>query len=362
MADYVVSSWDEFLQYNIYENNIKFANPHEVDGQIILEGSGSQSNPYIVSSYEEMLFATGASDIWKVKLVDRDRKLYQYRYIVDYAQPDEPIYADVFCIYDDSLSTIDFNDIQPNGYTSSFNFSPTMNFNGWTLKNAVFHDGGQFSFGSFVSNAIFKDFFCDNNTSIYGCCISCNAQASNIKMSGTFDTQGRAIFAVRSAYSSEYRGLINSSFDFTLLGKSKMFTDSGNSYTPKMENCNVHFELIDNREAAVSLDNSIECYNCLYSGNIKAPNCTHTYDSLIRLMYSGSKYSILNIQAEVEEGHNNPYLNITGSNAFSGLNIYVNDGNVDYYIKKGSNIVGVPSATLKDAQALYNLGLPIAVE
>ena len=360
MADYVVSSWDEFLQHNTSGDTVKFANPHEVDGTITLEGSGSQSNPYIVSSYEELLFATGATDLWQVKLVNRDRKLYQYRYIVDYAQPNEPIYEDVFCIYDDSLSTIDFNLIQENGYTSVFNFNPTMNFNGWTLKNAVFHDYGYFKLKSDVSNAIFKDFFSDNKTTYYGC-VSCDAQASNIKMSGTFDTDGKAVFSVRSGSNSSYRGLINSSFDFTLLGKSKMFTDSGNSYTPKMENCNVHFELTDNREAAVSLDNSIECYSCLYSGNIKAPNCTHTYDSIVRLMYSGSKYSIFNIKAEVEAGHNNPYLNLTGSNTFQTLNIYVNDGNVDYNIQSGSNIVGVSEATLKNAQDLYNLGLPIAV-
>lgn len=72
MADYVVSTWDEFLQYNSDGNTIKFANPHEVDGEIILQGSGSQSNPYIVSTYDEMLFATGASDIWKVKLINRE--------------------------------------------------------------------------------------------------------------------------------------------------------------------------------------------------------------------------------------------------------------------------------------------------
>ena len=347
MADYVVSTWDEFLQYNDSANTVKFANPHEVNGEIVLEGNGTQNNPYIVSTYEEMLFATGATYIWQVKLINREQKIYRYN--------------DIYCRYDDSLSTIDFNDIQPNGYASTFNFNPAMNFNGWTLKNAVFHNYGCFSFKSTLSNAIFKDFFSDNAMSTYSC-IHCDAQASNIKMSGTFDTQGHAIFAVRSAYDSAYSGLINSSFDFKLLGKSHLFIDSGNSYSPKMENCNVHFELIDNREAAVSLNNTITCYNCLFSGNIKAPNCTHSYGSIIRLMYSDSKYNIFNIKAEVEEGRNRPYLNMTSSNTFSNLNIYVNDGDVDYYIYGSSSIVGVPESTLKDAQALYDLGLPIGVD
>lgn len=347
MADYVVSTWDKFLQYNDSANTVKFANPHEVNGEIVLEGNGTQNNPYIVSTYEEMLFATGASDIWKVKLIDREQKLYRYE--------------DIYCRYDDSLTTIDFNDIQPNGYTSAFSFNPAMNFNGWTLKNAVFHDYGYFSFGSTLSNAIFKDFYSDNTRT--RACINCDAQASNIKMSGTFDTQGgMSIFGVCSGSSSAYRGLINSSFDFKLLGKSYLFSDSGNAYTPKMENCNINFELIDNREAAVSLCNDIECYNCLFSGNIKAPNCTHSYSNIIRLMYSGSKYTIFNIKAEVEEGHNRPYLNMAGSDNLPNLNIYVNDGNVDYYIYDSSNTVGVPESTLKDAQALSNLGLPIGVD
>ena len=359
MADYVVSSWDMFLQYNTSGNNIKFANPHEENGTIVLAGDGTQNNPFIVSTYEEMLFATHATYIWQVKLFDREQKLYRYRYISDYDEQRNPIYSEIFCKYDDSRSTIDFNDIQPNGYTSAFSFNPAMDFNGWTLKNAVFHDYGYFNFSSTLSNAIFKDFYGDNTRTG---CISCDAQASNIKMSGTFDTQGKAIFGVRSAYNSAYRGLINSSFDFKLYGKSYLFADSGNSYTPKMENCNIRFELIDNREAAVSLENDIECYNCLFSGNIKAPNCTHSYGNYIRLMYSGSKYTIFNIKAEVEEGHNKPYLNMTSSNTFSDLNIYVNDGNVDYYIYEGSNIVGVPESTLKNAQALHDLGLPIGVD
>lgn len=348
MADYVVSTWDEFLQHNTSGDTVKFANPHEVNGEIVLSGTGTQADPYIVSTYEEMLFATGATYIWKVKLIDREQKLYRYE--------------DIYCRYDDSLSTIDFNDIQPNGYYSVLNIYPVLNLNGWTWKNAVFHRSGYFGFTNFVSNAIFKDFFSDNKTTSVGCCISCDAQASNIKMSGTFDTDGVSIFGVRSDSNSAYRGLINSSFDFKLIGKSKLFGDSGNGYTPTLESCNVHFDLTDNREAAVSLENNSKFHNCLFSGNIKAPNCTHSYLTSTELMRPSSSYNIINIQAEVEDGHSKPYINFTYINVFSHLNIYVNDGNVDYYIEEGSNIVGVSSATLKNAQALYDLGLPIAVE
>ena len=138
MADYVVSTWNEFLQYNDSANTVKFANPHEVNGEIILQGSGSQSNPYIVSTYDEMLFATGASDIWKVKLINREQKLYRYRYISDYDEQRNPIYSEIFCKYDDSLTTIDFNDIQPEGFADRLYFvAGRIDFNGWTLSNII---------------------------------------------------------------------------------------------------------------------------------------------------------------------------------------------------------------------------------
>lgn len=124
MADYVVSTWDEFLQYNSSGNNIKFANPHEENGEIVLSGTGTQTDPYIVSSYEEMLFATGATYIWEVKLIDREQKIYRYE--------------DIYCRYDDSLSTIDFNLIQPEGFSATLTFlANSVDFNGWTFENLI---------------------------------------------------------------------------------------------------------------------------------------------------------------------------------------------------------------------------------
>ena len=138
MADYVVSTWDEFLQHNTYGDTVKFANPHEVNGEIVLEGNGAQNNPYIVSTYEEMLFATGATYIWKVKLIDREQKLYRYRYISDYDEQRNPIYSEIFCKYDDSLTTIDFNDIQPEGFSAALTFlANSVDFNGWTFENLI---------------------------------------------------------------------------------------------------------------------------------------------------------------------------------------------------------------------------------
>ena len=124
MANYIVSNWTDFLTYNSSGNTIKFANPHEENGRIVLEGDGTQNNPFIVSTYEEMLFATEAISIYQVKLVDRETKKYKY--------------GNVYCIYNDNLTTIDFNNersMPPGGYTSSLEILADVDFNGWTLFN-----------------------------------------------------------------------------------------------------------------------------------------------------------------------------------------------------------------------------------
>lgn len=124
MADYVVTSWEDFLSYNTSGNNIKFGNPHEINGEIILEGDGSQSNPFVASTYEEMLFATGATYIWEVKLIDKENKIYKYN--------------DIYCRYDDSETTIDFNIIQPEGFAERLYFlADKIDFNGWTFLNII---------------------------------------------------------------------------------------------------------------------------------------------------------------------------------------------------------------------------------
>ena len=347
MADYVVSTWDEFLQHNTSGDTVKFANPHEVNGEIVLNGTGIRADPYIVSTYEETLFATGAAYIWEVKLINREQKIYRYN--------------DIYCLYDDSLSTIDFNQIQPNGYTSAFTFNSVMDFNGWTLKNVTLLDGGYYIFDSSVKNVIFADIVCTNSYNSYTC-LKLNAKAENIKLNGFFDTGGKTIIGVHGTSASSTRDLKNSSFDIRAVGDVRLFGDNGNGYTGKMENCRINVNVVTDTTGVVKITNGAEWNNCLFTGNIKAPNCTNEYVSTDKLLLTSAKFNIISLTAEVEEGHNRPYLNITGSSTISNLNIYVNDGNVDYYIKEGSNIVGVPESTLKDAQALYDLGLPIAVE
>jgi hypothetical protein len=118
---FIVHDWGEFEQVNISDNQslyVKFANPHETGGIVSISGTGTQADPFVCSSTEELLLATGAAHIWHIKLINKELKLYRY--------------ADKYCIYDDSLSTIDANEVD---IPASITIYLRCNFNGWTIRN-----------------------------------------------------------------------------------------------------------------------------------------------------------------------------------------------------------------------------------
>lgn len=353
MADYVVSSWDEFLQHNTSGDTVKFANPHEVDGEIVLSGTGTQADPYIVSTYEEMLFATGATYIWQVKLINRDRKLYQYRYIVDYAQPNEPIYADVFCIYDDSLSTIDFNDVQPEGYNSNLVISANVNGNGWTWKNIVLNNSEISFTGSAApiqlifsnlyskltssSSVLFRvpsginnsilDIFCESTASgasvFRGASsgVDCNSLSVNLK------TRGSTIqFGTNS--SSVYIKLKNTrlNLDVDAEGFYIGSSPSGYAYGTPLENVVVTGEIKTSSTDDVPLGRSIT--NCIFD-----------------VSYSG-----------------NGKLLVSSNSTVKTASFYNSDKVEDETGLAVTNMIGATTADLKSAQYLYDNDLPIGVD
>lgn len=114
----VVDNWADFVTYNAdsaYNNKyMKFANPSRA-----ITGDGSQENPYTVSTYDELLAKTGASHAYQCELVNAETQLYMYN--------------DIFCQYDSSLTTIDFNNTEFPSTALSIRLN--IDFNGWTLAN-----------------------------------------------------------------------------------------------------------------------------------------------------------------------------------------------------------------------------------
>lgn len=128
---WIFDNWTDFQSYNGTGNRSKyaqFASPHKnyETGVITLTGAGTRSNPYVVSSYEELLYATGASETWECMLIDEENRLYVYKPTED---------TEICCRYDSAPSTIDFNYIYTNGFTSDWYLEMMTDFNGWTFLN-----------------------------------------------------------------------------------------------------------------------------------------------------------------------------------------------------------------------------------
>ena len=329
MADYVVSAWDEFLQYNDSANTVKFANPHEVNGEIVLSGTGTQADPYIVSTYEEMLFATGATYIWEVKLINREQKIYRYE--------------DIYCRYDDSLSTVNFNLIQPEGFDSPLVINCQNDFNGWTLKNLYFSSGNNYGVISqgnadaSINNVIIDGLRAQHQYlfgAIFNNCIIQGQQDSN---------EDYVYLFANSVYVSDARQFNSCSINL------KVVTNSGRTnwrfYYGTITNSIVYLEINSKYCGNQTSDYGVELINSVLLGKFKVASSFSTY-----LIKKGLN-SILDY--EIIGADNCPVPSTLGGN-----NLYNNEKMA--FVKSGWT--GVSTSDLQNANILQSLGFPIGVD
>ncbi|MDO4863472.1 MAG: hypothetical protein Q4A05_04805 [Ruminococcus sp.] len=152
----VVDNWDDFVAYNAdsaYNNKyMKFANPSRE-----ITGSGIQTDPFIVSTYDELFAKTGASHAYQCELVNAETQLYMYN--------------DIFCQYDSSLTTIDFNNTEFPSTALSIRLN--IDFNGWTLAN-IERSVESYPIASFdatslmIKGLILKNFVASGVNNIFG--------------------------------------------------------------------------------------------------------------------------------------------------------------------------------------------------
>ena len=130
-------AWSNFttLNSNYTGKYITFADVHvDGNGNYTISGSGTQADPYIVSTYREMLHCTGASNIHQCKMIAKDDTTREMTYRYDSENPETHEIESVYCRYNPVLSTIDFNDlfVATIGGILVNNF---IYFNGWTMLN-----------------------------------------------------------------------------------------------------------------------------------------------------------------------------------------------------------------------------------
>ena len=233
----IVDNWADFVTYNAdsaYNNKyMKFANPSRE-----ITGSGIQTDPFIVSTYDELFAKTGASHAYQCELVNAEKHLYMYN--------------DIFCLYDSSLTTIDFNDIEFPSTALSIRLN--IDFNGWTIAN-IERSVTSYPIASFnvtnlmIKNLLLKNFSASGVNSIfdnYAYYTTIDDSVINVILNSTSNSGALRLNAFN---------VKNSSVSIMARGKS---IESGMS-SSKVEQTNIYYD-VDVESYRTSYD-----FNCCYA-------------------------------------------------------------------------------------------------
>ncbi len=270
-----------------------------------MTGTGTKDTPYIVNSWEEYTSIT--SDTAHVEFDPNAEN-----------------------------KVIDFNEIQPEGFSSTVHFKDYTNFNGWTLRN--FHSTASTAinvgFALDFSNLIFENFYwCPSGTS-YAFLFTNGSSSSTQKMtnciiSGEIQRAGNIKRAVPELYESSVNIVANTGGSFQLarsIVNSEIVLDVS---AESVEMC----EYLSTNKGKV--------LNSRISGRIQS-------DENVSAGTDISAYNVFNIQS-------NQPLDYQGK----GISVYNSD--IATATQSG-NFIGCTAEQLRDAQYLYDLRFPIGVD
>lgn len=272
-----------------------------------MTGTGTQNDPFLVDNWADfMTIDTNSAEIY-VRWADTGNKI------------------------------IDFNNIQPEGFSETVTFPAHVDFNGWTLKN--FHStasGSSFACSSVpdatVENLILENFYINSQGLISGAVL-----LKNCIMSGMMQSIGYV-----NAFSGG--GLQRCSLNIKVNAINCTFMSGGGYLTPKSQitNSDVILDISCSGSTVSICEHSIK--NSRISGKIQSNAQKITLGS------SSSMSNVFNIEA------NSPLYYKS-----SGISVY----NADFAEKSSDsneNFTGVTSEQLKNAEYLYNIGFPIGAE
>lgn len=271
----------------------------------MMMGSGARTDPYIVDNWFSFMTIDTTDPNIYVKWLDSAKPI------------------------------IDFNDINPEGFSSTIKFPANVNFNGWTLRN--FHSTASDAIGynaspGKIKNLILENFYVTSETLFYG-----TYMLENCVISGLLQAGGNNVYVFYGA------GLERCSLN--IKATARMFNlASGSSFlSPKTQIINSDVILnISCSNVTTICDNMIK--NSRISGKIQTPASS----IMLGNFYSSS--NVFNIES-------NCSLKYTGN----GVSVF----NSDIATKSddsNKNFVGCTAEQLKNSGYLYSLGFPIGVD
>ena len=267
-----------------------------------MTGTGTQADPYIVDNWEDFTNIISKSDIY-VKWADSNNKV------------------------------IDFNEVNPEGYTKSINFPANVDFNGWTLRNfhsiastAIRYSGSSYA----IKNLIFENFYIMSNTFIYGQYIIENCTFSGL-------IQGDTVRVFQGC------GLVCSAVNIRInTTNSTYLTNSNDFVNSKSEIRNSDIVLDIHGGNTVEICDKTTT-NSRISGKISAT-------TPVKINGSNSSCNIINLES-------NQPLKYTGT----GISVY-NSDLAEKSSDSSSSFKACTSEQLKDSEYLYSIGFPIGIE
>lgn len=268
-----------------------------------MTGSGIQADPYIVDNWTDfMTIDTNSAEIF-VRWADAENNM------------------------------IDFNDIQPEGFSETVNFPAYVDFNGWTLRN--FHSTAnqaiKINRGNSIENLIFENFYTTSQDLMHGAFL-----LKNCIFSGIAQPAGNVIlFGGCGLQSCSLNIRINIKGNVTILS-------GGGFSSPKTQITNSDIILDISCKGLTICENLIK--NSRISGKIQADT------SSITLGNSSSMSNVFNLESNCPLKYS--------SSAISIFNSDISEKSSD----SNKNFIGVNSEQLKNAEYLYNIGFPIGVD
>lgn len=269
-----------------------------------MTGTGTENDPFLVDNWTDfMTIDTNSAEIF-VRWADNENK------------------------------TIDFNEINPEGFSETVNFPANVDFNGWTLKN--FHStvsgNAIYSSGGSIENLIFENFYITAQKIFYGSFL-----LKNCIISGIAQNTG-------NVYILHGGGLKNCSMNVMINASNRFDLSTGDGFiSPQSQ--------ITNSDVILDISCAGEAILC--TGATKNSRISGKIQTTAKSVSLGSSSSISNI-FNLESNKPLKY----SSSAISIFNSEIAEKSSD----SNAIFTGVTSEQLKNAEYLYNLGFPIGVD
>ena len=362
MATYVVGSWSDFLDINKEASvssgdTIYFADSNlDGSGNFVGSGTGTRDNPYICGTYNEMLAATGATNIYYLELVkdgDDSHGYHLYHYDGKYAR------------HDRSTTTINFNDYEEylSGF-DDFDVYCNINFNGWTLLNLKFKPSKCFRWKRASSSNVIKQLillncqFSHTGSNLFYCF------GSDISNAATLLNDCVIHIDVQVSYNYYQAALVRGTATSNIYRCS--FTVTGNccywcfghvsdsSYAIKYYDSTFDLDLNFWTIATADKETKSYFYSCLFKGKM---HWLHSANDNERKL--GILASLCIIDCTMVSSTEN--LELFGFYNVGTITLY-NNQKCGGVLGATSNLVAVTTAQLKEPTTLQSKGFPIGAD